>query len=189
MAVNSYDPSDGHPIFVDTDAPDIKVDPTKVAEYAARVGTRLIGSTAERTAYAYAREGLSWYDTDLDAEFIHDGSGWVKAWTPQTAAGSVVPTAGAGFTLSNNTLYTRDGWLLGSIDYVKGVGALSHADVICTMPVGARPTNTCAVGGTMAPTPSQPYDVMITSAGVLQILVPPSGRTGGSLHFAVPIPR
>lgn len=76
MAVNSNDPTTGHPIFSDSDAPDIKVDPTKVAEYAGKVGTRLIGTTAERTAYTFAREGLRWYDTDLAGELVHDGSGW-----------------------------------------------------------------------------------------------------------------
>lgn len=79
MAVNSFDSTDGHPIFVDTDAPDIKLDPTKAAEYAGKVGTRPIGNTASRTAYAYTREGLRWYDTDIDAEFLHNGSGWVIA--------------------------------------------------------------------------------------------------------------
>jgi hypothetical protein len=82
MAASSNDPTTGSPIFLDSDAPDPAVNPTQVAEYAASVGTRLIGSTAERTAYTYAREGLRWYDTTLDREYIHTGSGWVVAFIP-----------------------------------------------------------------------------------------------------------
>lgn len=87
MAVNSYDPVDGHPIFVDSDAPDVKVDPTEAAKYAGKVGTRLIGTTSARTAYTFAREGLEWYDTDLDSVFLHTGSGWrlwERDWTSYT---------------------------------------------------------------------------------------------------------
>lgn len=76
MAASSNDPTTGAPVFLDSDAPDPAVNPKQVAEFAAHVGTRPIGSTAERTAYAYAREGLGWYDTNLDAEFLHNGTGW-----------------------------------------------------------------------------------------------------------------
>lgn len=80
MAVNSYDATDGHPIFVDSDEPDVKLDPTKAAEYAAKAGTRAIGTTAQRTSppsgWPVAREGLRWRDTTNGVEYEHDGSGW-----------------------------------------------------------------------------------------------------------------
>lgn len=79
MASSSNDATTGHPIFDDADAPDLAVNPTEVAAFAAEVGTRLIGDTADRTAYTYAREGLGWYDTTLDTEYLHNGSGWVPA--------------------------------------------------------------------------------------------------------------
>lgn len=113
MAVNSYDATTGHPIFDDSDAPDIKVDPTKVAEYAAEVGTRLIGSTAERTGYSYAREGLRWYDTDESAEFLYDGSGW-KLWhkhtasyTPTTSNVSGSPTTAARYSIAEGVVHVE----------------------------------------------------------------------------------
>jgi hypothetical protein len=88
MSASSYDSTTGHPIFLDGDAPDVAVNATQVAEYASRVGTRLIGSAAERAAYPYVRDGLRWFDTDDDTEYQHDGSGWYpvshgwKAYTP-----------------------------------------------------------------------------------------------------------
>src|SRR5690606_28460176 len=64
------------PEFAGAGAPDTAVDLTLLGAFAAQVGTRLIGSTAERTAYAYAREGLAWWDTDDAALYVHNGSGW-----------------------------------------------------------------------------------------------------------------
>lgn len=79
MAYSSLDPVTGAPQFADADAPDPAVNPTQVSDYAAQVGNRLVGTTAERTAYPYDREGLRWYDTTLNIEFVHDGTGWVVA--------------------------------------------------------------------------------------------------------------
>lgn len=87
MAVNRFDSITGRPIFEDADAPDIKVDPSEAAKYAADVGNFIIRGTTGRNTYAYQREGLMCYDTDLDAVFIHSGTGWEPwlgnpgAWT------------------------------------------------------------------------------------------------------------
>jgi hypothetical protein len=83
MAVDSYG-SRGEPKFSDSGAPDIAVDPTKVAEYARFVGNRITGTTAQRNAFNHPDwphlttpwEGLVWYDTTLDREFLWTGSGW-----------------------------------------------------------------------------------------------------------------
>lgn len=77
MAVNSNDPTTGRPIFVDTDAPDIKVDPTEAAKYAADVGNRIIRANfAALEAYAYKRAGLMGHALDTGANYVHTGSGW-----------------------------------------------------------------------------------------------------------------
>lgn len=76
MAVDSFDPIDGHPIFLDSGAPDIGVDTTEAAKYAALVGTRLIGTKSQRDLYPFAREGLAWFATDTGHEYVHDGVGW-----------------------------------------------------------------------------------------------------------------
>jgi hypothetical protein len=100
MASSSNDPTTGAPVFLDSDAPDPAVNPSEVAAYAGSVGTRLIGSTAERTGYEFAREGLRWWDTTLDAEYLHNGTGWVRVFKAKTTF-----TPGfSNFTIGNSTV-------------------------------------------------------------------------------------
>lgn len=91
MAVHAYNAVTGAPEFDDGDAPDIKVDPHAVGIYAGKVGTRVIGTTAERTGYPYSRRGLRWYDTTENVEFVHSGSGWVYADGPDSGWVSCTP--------------------------------------------------------------------------------------------------
>lgn len=88
MAAKSFDPVTGAPMFRDEDEPDPAVNPSQVAAFAAKVGTRLIGTTAERNAYEYGREGLEWYDTTLDSVLIHNGSGWKGVTVIQHVGGT-----------------------------------------------------------------------------------------------------
>lgn len=141
MASSSNDPTTGAPIFLDGDAPDPAVNPTEVAAFAAEVGTRLIGSTAQRTAYDYAREGLEWYDTTDDFTYVYDGSGWVEkfgatAWQEITPSGTGFTPYGTGikFMRINRVVYfnvsaTNSSW---------GVGDWAIAPI----PVGFRPSET-----------------------------------------------
>lgn len=132
MAVNSYDPTTGHPLFVDTDAPDIKVDPTKAAEYAGKVGTRLIGTTAERVAYAYARRGLGWYDTTADMDYVHTGSGWVPTIRPAAPFFRLTRDAAA-FNFTNT--WTGLQWDTTLLDGVlDGFSTSDRITYTCTVP-------------------------------------------------------
>ena len=134
MAVNSLDPVDGHPTFADTDAPDIKVDPTKVSEYAAKVGTRLVGTSAERTAYAYAREGLEWYDTTTKSTWLYIGGWQNKA----RATGTVVcPAVGGG---GSAPLYWSD-----TITVTFPVGMFTTAPRVFVQTIG--PSGQVQLGG------------------------------------------
>jgi len=98
VAADDYNATTGAPEFSGSGTPETAADLTEVAAFAASVGTRLIGTTAERTAYDHAREGLEWWDTDLDTLYVHNGSGWETvfkdwaAYTPTTVnfTGTVV---------------------------------------------------------------------------------------------------
>lgn len=135
MAASSYDPTTGAPVFLDGDAPDPAVNPTQVAGYAATVGTRLIGTTAQRTGYAYAREGLRWWDTDVDAEFLHDGSGWNEVYRPATAWSPTV----TGLTVGNGSLvavYERHGRVIsGFVTFTAGTTSAATAAIGIPLPV------------------------------------------------------
>lgn len=78
MAVDSRG-AKNEPQFSDSGAPDIGVDPSAVAEYAAKVGNRRVGSTAERLAATGADlwQGLEWYDTTENRIYEYN-SGWVR---------------------------------------------------------------------------------------------------------------
>lgn len=88
MASSSLGP-DGEPEFADGDAPDVAVNPSEVAKYAAKRGTRPIGTTAQRNAYAYPKYGLQWFDTTLGREFIFLTEGWTRS---SYARGGIVET-------------------------------------------------------------------------------------------------
>lgn len=149
MASSSNDPTTGAPIFLDADAPDPAVNPTQVAAFAASVGTRLIGTTAQRTDYDYAREGLRWWDTTLDQEFIHNGSGWVSVfsydtgWLLITDPGSVL-TFGAGWSGYNGAGWTGLRYRVkNGVFYLNGAaakGSWGVDEAVVNIPVELRPS-------------------------------------------------
>lgn len=113
MASSSNDPTTGAPVFLDSDAPDPAVNPTEVAGFAADVGTRRIGTTAQRSAHAYDREGFGWYDTTLDADMVHDGSGYyvararIRGRVARSATATTFPSSGY-TNVAPNTFWTAD---------------------------------------------------------------------------------
>lgn len=113
MASNGVDPTTGAPRFPESDAPQLGTDYQIVADYAASVGTRLIGTTEDRLAYAYAREGLRWYDTDNSSEYLYKGSGWVlwsRGWTtytPTLTNISGAPTVNAEYAIASGVVFVR----------------------------------------------------------------------------------
>lgn len=97
MAVDSYDATTGRPIFSDSGAPDVGVDPTAVGIYAADVGNAIIrANLAGLNSYAHKRAGLRGYALDTKLNYVHDGAGWVQRQPAKAiAAGSVAcPTTG-----------------------------------------------------------------------------------------------
>jgi len=78
MAASATKGPKGQPRFPATDAPDLGVDEEIVADYAAKVGNRRVGTTAERNAAAGADlwEGLEWYDTTLKKTFWNISGVW-----------------------------------------------------------------------------------------------------------------
>lgn len=137
MAVDSYDPTTGHPIFLDTGAPDVGVDPTEVAEYAAKVGTRLIGPTAEREAYEYGRLGLGWFDTSEEREYLHNGSGWESVDVRDTGWMNIPLSSG----WSAVSGHTPRGRRIGNVVYLEGAiqrGAGGSPENMFTLPEPLR---------------------------------------------------
>ena len=171
--------------------PSTAADFNKLVELIGRVGNyRGPVTETERDAISGDElyEGLKVYNTTADALELYDGSGWVITWVPATSPGSVVPVAGSSVTLSNNELYTRDGWLLGTIDWSLSSGALSHGQTILTLPVGARPDHEYHAMVSASPSPSSLFQLVIESGGLVKANQPTSSRTAGRIAFTVPIP-
>jgi len=96
------------PKFADGDAPDLAVNPTQAAAYAAKVGNRRVGTATERLAATGGDlwVGLTWGDTTDGNEYRYALAGWKiiyedGAW--------VTPTLTAGWTneASNPVQYKR----------------------------------------------------------------------------------
>ena len=133
-------------------------------------------------------DGLMVYNTTAGALEIRADGGWEAIWAPATSPGSVVPVAGANFTLSNNNLFIRNGLLIGTIDWARTSGSVVHGDTFMTLPVGARPSHQ-SVAPTSA-SPSNSYLILCSADTNGEIVAnqPPSGRTNGTFRFNMPIP-
>ena len=99
------------PAFPEGDPPATGADYEEVARYAKFRGNSFKGTTAQRTGYAYAAEGHRWYDTTLDQEYLHDGSGWrlwhklPTAYTPVLTNISGSPTITARYSIGGGRVF------------------------------------------------------------------------------------
>lgn len=129
------------PYFLASGAPAIDVDPGLVADYAAEVGNRKVGTNTERLALTGKDlwDGLEFYETDTNDQYVYEDGSWVlnrrdTGWLPLTYIN--------GWTTANSTygpvVYRRRG----SKVSLKGVPVASSgsASQIGTLPVGFRPT-------------------------------------------------
>jgi len=141
MTASDFDATTGHPIFADGDAPDVAQNPTEVAEFAASVGTRPMGTTAERTAYAYARTGLRWRDTTDGCEYEYRSGGWVLINRPPTSYTVTMTgiTLGTGGTATGQYRVV-DGVVDFWVTVVLGTGAAATGTIYVGLPVSASAT-------------------------------------------------
>lgn len=165
MAVDTYDPTTGRPIFLDTGAPDIGVDPTAVGIYAADVGNRIVrANLADLNSYTYKRAGLMGHALDTEKDYIHNGTGWKETisdtgWrTMGLASGWSNQTPDvASYRVLNGVIYFR-----GRVDATSGAGTSVLSGVL---PSSARPAVNTQIRtfGTSGDTAS--FVVVVTSAG------------------------
>lgn len=161
----------------------------KVIDLIGQRGNLREGTTTERDALTSGQlyQGLHFFDKTTGILWVRGTSSW-EFLTAKKNSSTITPTAGANFSLSSNTLYTRAGWLLGTIDWTRTSGTLSHADVILTMPAGYGPAFDVPVGGSMGPSPFLMQQVLFrTATRDVFVLSPASGRTSGTIAFTAPL--
>lgn len=98
MTADGTSGAKGQPQFLDGGAPDLATDSNILADYAAKVGNRRVGTTAERNAAAGKDvwEGLEWDDTTTKKVYRRIAGSWVQTklfYTgPRgTTAGAITP--------------------------------------------------------------------------------------------------
>lgn len=90
------------PQFADADAPDVAVNPSQVANYAADYGNYKVDTAAARsTAAAWAWEGLLWRDSDGNKVLWKFTSGSWKAWESDWISYVPVLTSGTSFVIGS----------------------------------------------------------------------------------------
>jgi len=180
MAYSSLGPKQ-EPEFADGDAPDVAVNPSQVAKYAARFGNKTTGTTAERgTASSWAWEDLLWKDTTDKIEYMRTGGGW-KAWNSGWLAYTPTLTSitlGTGGTASFAYRYVNGDvhlkWLV-----VLGSGGTWNAPVFTTPTSmsSAHLTLFSKVGNGAVHSFTQPWDVSAYRVSATEIRL---HLTGGS---------
>lgn len=180
MAANGYDPVDGSPLFSDTDAPDIKVDPRAAAIYAAGVGNRIVrANLAALDAYAYKRAGLSGYALDTNRDYVHDGTGWRGSWEDTGWIVATLSSAWINAAAGEEVEYCR----LNGMVLLKGRATNGTGTTVFTLPVGFRPKSisrfivpTAATAASPPLVYVSPNGVVTTSVGVQPNFAPVSFR-------------
>jgi len=130
------------PQFGDLDAPDPGVNPTQAAAYAALVGNRKIGTTAQRDALTGKDvwEGLLFGDITTGIDYRRTGgawlpvggdTGWINVTFTAISGGTTWQNAAAG----EEAQYRR----LNNVVYLRGRIALGSAGTAFTLPAGFRP--------------------------------------------------
>lgn len=137
MASNGNDATTGYPIFLAGYAPDLGVDETTVAQYAADVGNRIVrANLAGLTAYTYSRAGLMGHALDTKSDYVHDGSGWKlmhrapQAYTPTLTNITGGPAVTARYSVAGGWVQVSIGVALNGANFGTAPGF--------SLPVAAR---------------------------------------------------
>ena len=202
MTASSYGPRNA-PQFADGDAPDVAVNPTQVAAYAAKVGNRRVGTTAERTAATGLDvwEGLEWEDTTDGCTYKYIAAAWhlysrlVTSYTPTLTN----CTLGTGGTMIGD--YSISGGVVnGWVEIVLGTGAGITGVFYVDLPVAPDTSHnhigTCfIVQGTARMLGAVEFDtasrvLLVSSAGVIITTGVPNAWASGHIiriQFSYPV--
>ena len=166
MAVDSYGDR-GQPQFSAQGGMDAGADETTLADYSSVVGTRRVGTTAQRLALAGAAlfDGLLWGDTTNGNEYRYTSAGWVVIYENGTW---VAVTLGSGWSneTSNPVMARRKSGIVFTRGRASTTGATANA---FTYPTGMLPDWT---GGTAFPADANgaaTARIFLLGSGVAQI--------------------
>ena len=186
MAASATKGPKGQPRFPATDAPDLGVDEEIVADYAAKVGNRRVGTTAERDLAASSGdvwEGLLWGDTTTGLEYKRVGGAWVTAIAGNFGADGNMTITSAVLKKSFNGFVS----LFATTNRINGTTFATNV-IVGILPVGFRPA--FDVQGVAATYGSgTPNQVTVSAAtGNISLMTPsPAGHTVAQFALSFPV--
>jgi len=128
----------GGPQFGDGDAPDVAGNASEVARFAETVGTRRVGTTAERNLPVSPERfvGLQWGDTTDKEEYRYTAAGWAVI-AGLAHVGTVTLSSGV---TSEFASLTRTGNIVSLfISNAQRTAAWTNAVEVANIPIGFRP--------------------------------------------------
>jgi len=135
-------------------------------------GRRLIGTTAQRNAYAYVVEGLEWWNTTTGALEVYTGGNWVRFNPGPT--GTI--TASSGTTINHQYLSKVPGGLVEiAVRFTRGAN-IANTQVLGQLPTGFGPANLWVLPATVAPNSAHSSALRIGTDGALSYV----GSTAGT---------
>jgi hypothetical protein len=189
MAASTFGPKN-EPQFADADGPDVAVNPTQAAAYAAKVGNRKSDTATNRglATGSDVWDGLEWYETDTGSTYLRSGSSWIL----QSVSPVVIPvtTFGTNWTAGTGPLAPvcyRQGNrvdLVGSVILGASGGGGGYTNIL-TVPSSVRPPSTSQrfVGVSVTAT-GVVYHLAMTSG----VLAAATGYSSGSGAFSSRLP-
>ncbi|WP_152970154.1 hypothetical protein [Frigoribacterium sp. RIT-PI-h] len=126
MAADGTSGSKNQPQFLDGGAPDLATDSNLVSDYAAKVGNRRVGTTAERNAATGKDvwEGLEWHDTTTNKVYSRIGGSWTL---PTTYLNGSSYAAAGGVAVPSNAVIQRYEFYTELGLNASGVGSFNFA--------------------------------------------------------------
>jgi len=179
------------PQYANTGTPADAADLSEIANFAAAVGNRKVGTSGERTALGGADvwAGLVFSETDTGIDYRYNGTGWdfhLRIPSPW-----VTPALTAGWA-SGGTPWFPFRYRLNAINEVEFEGQLTPragyttSEAFFTFPTGFRPTSLlqlpCSINSSATP---QLAGVQVAASGALTLA--PTGATAVQLgHLTFP---
>jgi hypothetical protein len=164
-------------------------DSSIAADQVTRVGWYLgeqIYVCTSTTRPAHKASTVIW-ETDTSRGYVSTGAAW-RVWSEE--AGSFGVSAGdSGWTLTNTSVYRRNGFVTLEIDAPRTSGSVAAGSVIAVIPTGFRPLASrkivCVVHGFSG---IQPVLCNITPAGILTVAIANPIDAGYTVYGSITYP-
>ena len=180
MAVDSYGDR-GQPQFSALGGMEAGADETTLADYSSVVGTRRVGTTAQRDALSGAKlfVGLAWGDSVTHIEYVYTSDGWA-AIARADSTGTV--TLGAGITAVSKEIVRSGNAIYLNIRDAQRTAAWGPGAIVATISGSMAPTAPVVANGLESAT-GVAKGALVNSAGQAVIFETVNSGTAGRVSI------